>query len=279
MTAPDIFAWNSPPASTPLRRHRRVRVWLADHLASRLRPANLPKFSSNFSSFGLDVKKHLLLSSTSLKLIAVVTMLVDHIGMLFFPKELLFRVIGRMSFPIFAFLIAEGFEKTSNERNYLFRLLALAVISQIPYDFFIRASGVSSVPLNIFFTLSAGLLSLIALKRLPHIYSIPVIAFILLISKFASFDYGVYGVLTVLASSLFIRYRTAGAISLFSLPLFRTILEFFWGTLTVQLYAMLTVPILMLYNGEYGRRFPRLFFYGFYPVHLFVLWLLWFSLN
>ena len=203
-------------------------------------------------------------------------MLVDHVGMLFFPGELLFRIVGRVSFPIFAFLIAEGFEKTSNVRDYLFRLLALAVISQIPYSFFVQASGLAPFRLNIFFTLSAGLLSLMMLKRLPLAYSVPGVVLIGLLAEFGSFDYGLYGILTILASSLFLRFRRVGLAALLSLPSLRTSLVFLSGFLSLQVYATLSVPLLMLYNGEYGRRFPRLFFYGFYPAHLFVLWLLWF---
>ncbi len=206
-------------------------------------------------------------------------MLIDHVGMLFFPEHLLFRVVGRISFPIFAFLIAEGFEKTSNVRRYLFRLLAFAAISQVPYSLFMQASGLSSIRLNIFFTLSAGLLALMVFKRLPVAYSIPSIVLLSIVAEFASFDYGIYGILTVLASSLFLRFRAIGFLVLLGLPLLRTTVEFLSGFLSIQIYATLSAPFLMLYNGERGRQLPRLFLYGFYPVHLLVLLLIWFLIH
>jgi hypothetical protein len=222
------------------------------------------------------VKKKLFISSTGLKLVAVATMLIDHIGILFFPGELLWRVVGRISFPVFALLIAEGFEKTSNVRNYLFRLLAFAAVSQIPYRLFLQTADITSDKLNIFFTLSAGLVSLLLLKKLPWIYAFLGIGSIAVLAEYFSFSYGVYGVLTVLISSLFLRFRSAGIVVLSSLPPLRTIIEFIFGHISLQVYATLSVPIIMLYNRERGRELHRLFLYGFYPVHLLILSIVWY---
>src|SRR3989344_3632203 len=105
------------------------------------------------------IVKKVSLSSNALKLIACATMLIDHVGALFFPGVLLWRLVGRLSFPLFAFLIAEGAEQSSDARKYLFRLLALAVVSELPYRLFIHATGFAGQRLNIFFTLSAGLVA------------------------------------------------------------------------------------------------------------------------
>lgn len=202
-------------------------------------------------------------------------MFVDHVGLLFFPEELLLRVIGRISFPIFAFLVAEGLEKTSNAWKYLLRLLIFAVLSQIPYSLFLQTSGLPPIRLNIFFTLSAGLIALMMLKKLRTAYALPGVVFIAVTAQYASFDYGVYGILTVLLSALFLRRRAAGFSALVGLPVLRAIAEFFSGFLSVQIYAALSAPLLMLYEGAYGRRLPRLLFYSFYPIHLLVLALVW----
>ncbi|HBV01468.1 MAG TPA: hypothetical protein DEF00_03710 [Candidatus Taylorbacteria bacterium] len=222
------------------------------------------------------MKKNLFISSTGLKLIAMLTMAVDHIGILFFPGELLWRVVGRISFPIFALLIAEGFEKTSNVRNYFFRLLAFAAVSQIPYSLFLQTANITSNKLNIFFTLSAGLLSLMLLKRLPRVYAFLGIGSIAVLAEYFSFSYGVYGVLTVLASSLFLRLRNAGSLLLSVLHILSTAGAFIFGNLSLQIYATLSVPILTLYNRERGRELHRLFLYGFYPIHLLILSLIWY---
>lgn len=204
------------------------------------------------------------------------TMFVDHVGLLFFPEELAFRLVGRISFPIFAFLIAEGFEKTSHMWKYLCRLLAFAALSQIPYSLFMETSGASVIRLNIFFTLAGGLLALILLRKLRVAYAVPGVFLIMLLSRYASFDYGIYGILAVLGSALFLHFRSVGIAALLGLPFFRVIATLFSGSPSLlQGYAALSVPFIMLYNGTHGPRLPRLLFYAFYPVHLLVLALIW----
>lgn len=92
-----------------------------------------------------------------LKAIAMFTMLVDHIGYLFFPSMMIFRTIGRIAFPIFAYLIGIGYEYTSSLKKYMMRLLIFALITQIPYSFFNRSVTFEPFNLNILFTLLIGL--------------------------------------------------------------------------------------------------------------------------
>ena len=220
---------------------------------------------------GHPVKKFPSLSSSSIKLIAIVAMLVDHIGLLFFPEDPFFRIIGRIAFPIFAFLIAEGYGRTSNIRNYLFRLLGFAVISQLAYAPFNDASGGNLAELNIFFTLSAGLIAIILWNRFSLTVSIPATLLICLLAEVASFDYGLYGIVTVLVSRLVLTHRMLGITSLLLLPEAITLLRLAWGVLSLQFFAVLSVPFVALYNGKRGFALPRLFFYGFYPIHLILL--------
>ena len=86
------------------------------------------------------------MSNFYLKLIACICMLIDHIGYLFFPQYEFLRVIGRIAFPIFSYLITEGYTHTSSIRKYSLRLLIFALISQIPYMLVFNTSN-----LNIFF--------------------------------------------------------------------------------------------------------------------------------
>ncbi len=224
---------------------------------------------------GHIVKRYFSLSGTSIKIIACIAMLADHIGILFFPETLLWRVIGRLSFPLFAFLIAEGSRRTGNIREYLFRLLGLAVISQVPYLLFDYATGSILDNLNIFFTLSAGLIAILLWNRLSSVRAILSIALLGTLSEFLSLDYGAYGVLTVLLSYLALNHRTWGIVSLFILPQLTTTFHFILGTLSIQAFASMSVPLVASYNGERGPKLPRLFFYAFYPTHLLVLSLLW----
>jgi hypothetical protein len=92
-----------------------------------------------------------------LKLLAMVSMLIDHIGYMFFPQHAIFRSIGRLAFPIFAYHLAVGYEKTSSLKNYAGRLFVFGLISQVPYSFFSPGLEFTPLKLNIMFTLLAGL--------------------------------------------------------------------------------------------------------------------------
>lgn len=198
-------------------------------------------------------------------------MLVDHIGLLFFSEDPLFRIIGRMSFPLFAFLIAEGYGKTSNLRSYLFRLLSFAVISQLAYVPFNYVLGDTLADLNIFFTLSAGLIAIILWNRFSLPVSLSALVLICALAEVASFDYGAYGVVTVFASRLVLTNRTLGIAVLLLLPEAITLLRLAWGVLSLQFFAVVSVPFVALYNGKRGFSLPRALLYWFYPVHLLIL--------
>lgn len=93
----------------------------------------------------------------TLKLFAMLTMLIDHIGYMFFPQYRIFRTIGRLAFPIFAYQLSVGYAKTSNLKKYSARLLCFGLISQIPYSFFSPNLEFEPFRLNIMFTLLLAL--------------------------------------------------------------------------------------------------------------------------
>ena len=100
------------------------------------------------------------MSSFILKIIAVISMLFDHCGYIFFNKITFMNVIGKISFPIFAFQISEGYKYTKNLKQYFFRLFIFAIISQVPFTLFLNCLGTTTFAFNIFFTLILGLLSI-----------------------------------------------------------------------------------------------------------------------
>ena len=96
------------------------------------------------------------LDSFQLKCIAILTMFIDHMGAVFFPGELMFRYIGRIAFPIFAFLLVEGYFHTRDVRRYMLRLGLFAVISEIPYYLAFRETILEFEHQNMFYTLFIG---------------------------------------------------------------------------------------------------------------------------
>ena len=106
------------------------------------------------------------LTSFQLKWIAIFSMAVDHTGALLFPEAMWMRGIGRLAFPIFAFLLAEGYYHTHDVKRYLLRLWLFALISEIPYDLAFQGTLLESGSQNVFFTLGLSLGVLELLGRL-----------------------------------------------------------------------------------------------------------------
>jgi len=162
-----------------------------------------------------------------LKLFAMVTMLIDHIGLMLFPEYRFLRSIGRLAFPIFAYQLAIGYEKTSSLSGYAKRLLIFGLISQIPYSFFSPELKFKPFDLNIMFTLllALGVVRLYdmgmskikeyreskGLKNLFHgsaiLVSVCLIVFapeaLSIMYRDFSMDYGFYGLALVLIFHLF----------------------------------------------------------------------------
>lgn len=221
------------------------------------------------------------MNGTQLKILAILTMTIDHVGAVLYPEVTVLRLIGRLAFPIFAFLLVEGYVHTRDVKKYLIRLWLFALISEIPYD--LAFDGVLYAPLhqNIFFTLGLALLGLWTLDRFKD--TDPVIGplvFVLLcvVSLLLRTDYNIFGMATVF---LFHRYRGEKIKALYAVAL----LHLAYGVMDsglldgafilrrmIQSAAAVSVLFIGLYNGEKGRSFKYVF-YVFYPLHLTLLWL------
>lgn len=210
------------------------------------------------------------MSRFQMKLLAAATMLTDHIGAILLPKIVLLRIIGRLSFPIFAFLICDGMGRTKNSRAYFLRLAAFALLSEIPYD--LAFYGVPFYPQrqNIFFTLLLGLAGILILQaryaRSPAAAAAGAFAAVLL-GEVLHTDYGWFGVAAVILFYLLQHYQAKGA---FAFAVLNT--AFSLLTSRVQLFgAAAGVPI-YFYSGKTGRFRWKYFFYFFYPLHLLALY-------
>lgn len=207
------------------------------------------------------------MNSTTLKIIACITMLIDHIGVVFFPKIYIFRLIGRISFPIFAFMIAEGFFHTKNVKKYLIRLGVFALLSEIPYDLAFSGKLIDLNSQNIFFTLTIALagISLYDKYRYIDINKANVSVFILsLVAFICKTDYDFFGVLIIFG---FYLYR-GNFIKISLNLLFYSLLMCRFNFL--QLADLLSLIFIYNYNNQKGYNL-KLLFYGFYPVHLILI--------
>lgn len=223
-----------------------------------------------------------------LKVIAVLSMLLDHIGLVAGSTAL--RCAGRLAFPIYAFLIGNGLRHTSSPERYLRRLLILAAVSQLPYTLCLFHT-LQPIQLNIFCTLALGLAILWALRQDAKKAAAGLLLFTLGLDWLVGLDYGTAGVLWIVALGLcepglpHRRSILAALVALFALwPLADGLLSGqgvvagWW----INLFMLAALPLLLTYQDTLGYprhgRFSRLIqlaFYWFYPVHLLLLWLLW----
>lgn len=218
------------------------------------------------------------LSGNTLKVIAAVTMAIDHIGMILFPQMEAFRMIGRIAFPLFAFFVAEGCRYTHNKRKYLGMILFLGLIF---HGVFVLATGQKMF--NIFITFSFSIVLIYLLQKVKEeiregtwqkkiLSGILFFGMVFLTYLFTScfeVDYGFFGImLPVIVSLSGSLWKRKAAFLIGSLLLVASMHTY------LQSFCLVAVPILFLYNGTRGKYKMKYFFYIFYPVHLSILFLL-----
>lgn len=202
----------------------------------------------------------------TLKWIAIITMLIDHIGAILYPQYLVLRMIGRIAFPIFCFLLVEGALHTHNIHRYEGRLLLFALISELPFDYAFYG-GVNIEHQNVFFTLFFGLLMLEVLKSERNVlYSVLATIGAILLAEMMATDYGAGGILIILCFYLLRNRQVEKQVAFVAM----NSLYYGWG---VQTYAGLAAIPMLLYQGEQGPKM-KYFFYLFYPAHLLILYLI-----
>lgn len=205
-----------------------------------------------------------------LKWIAVLTMVIDHVGAILFPDQIWMRVIGRVAFPIYAYCLAEGFRYTSDYRRYLGRLALFAILSEIPFDLAFYGVPFSFAHQNVFFTLTLGLILLWVLERCREQLLLCAGAFVVLcfLAQALHMDYGAGGLLMVFAFYL-ARQGTSPWIG-WGIFVFINLFGYAGG---VQWAAILALLPIGLYSGKAGKKKQR-FFYWIYPLHLLLLWII-----
>lgn len=218
----------------------------------------------------MERKSNIEITSCQLKWIGLITMVIDHVGLIFFPNILIFNLIGRISFPIFAFTTAIGFMYTKNIARYGLRLLIFAIISEPFYDFALFGTIFYTGRQNVLFTFAIGVLMLYFWLCYEQIvFRCLAVLLILLISEFLAVDYNSMGLLMILFFYCFHNEYLKRDISVAAVNV-----VLIGG---IQSFAVFSLIPIHLYRGTKGREMKYIF-YLFYPAHFAVLaglrWLL-----
>jgi hypothetical protein len=210
------------------------------------------------------------LSGNQLKIIALIAMTCDHVGVQLFPDLLLLRIIGRLAMPIYAYMIAEGCRHTRNMGKYLGTMLAFAALCQGVYFF---AMGSLYMSILVTFSLAIGLIFLIQQAKDGFAAAVPALlagiaaVYVLTLpgllpgTDFA-IDYGFFGVM--LPVLIYLGRNKWESLLLCALGL--TALALTYGG--IQWYGLAALPLLALYSGKRGKYKMKYLFYIYYPAHL-----------
>jgi hypothetical protein len=198
-------------------------------------------------------------------ILAMFTMLVDHVGLIFAPDQQGWRIIGRLAMPIYAYCLVQGYRHTRSKANYLKRLAFIALVSQVPFMF-----AMQSVHINIVGTFLVCFIVLLSLERVKvkfALYAILAGSFIVLDAL--PFDYGSYALLLILAFKHLKSHSLVVAHSVINV-----IFLFYKGWL-LQIYGIIPTMILVYWPSIYTIldkiKIKRWIWRSFYPAHLAVL--------
>ena len=226
------------------------------------------------------------LSANALKIIALVAMTIDHVGVIFFPSQIIWRIFGRLAFPLFAFFVAEGTKHTRNKLRYFLVIFTLGVVCEI-----VARAFAHTTECNILLTFSISIGLVYALDWLKksvsqgnpnHAVWASVVLVVAIgaafvashvlpqyISWFDGFDYGFFGIMVPVFVSVFDNKwlkLLCFAVGLVLMVLLRTP---YWA---VQWCCLVAVVLVLFYNGKRGKVNIKYLFYAYYPLHLALLY-------
>ncbi|UCF45421.1 MAG: hypothetical protein JSW44_01955 [Candidatus Bathyarchaeota archaeon] len=206
-----------------------------------------------------------------LKVIAIITMTIDHIYAILYPDLTFLNIIGRLAFPLFAYLIVLGIESTKKPRKYMITLLSFALISQIPY--FLAFEIQPFERLNILFSLFLSAVTIYFYNKRSLLALIPVLLSILLMTE-GSY----YVVLTAVGMKILKGNPKLGFLVLFALNLQFLLIP------NTQIMSLFAVPLILLHaknwlkmeilipEDSFYYSLRKYVFYIFYPLHLALLY-------
>ena len=228
------------------------------------------------------------MSSFYLKMIALVTMIIDHTGVVFFSNNLIFRYIGRLAFPIYSFFISQGIKKTSNIKKYLKNLFLLALISEPFYDLYFYGKINLFYKTNTVFTLFFASLGLYFYKKSINFsqkyFSLFLGIFLAYIFKS---DYNILGIILIyifyfnddkiknlLYGICWVTIKYSNNLLALSSYNFNTLSkQYIFNIINLYFFTVVPFVILLYYNGKRGFKL-KYTFYIMYPLHLFILYII-----
>jgi hypothetical protein len=228
-------------------------------------------------------------TSFALRCLALGTMICDHVGYALLPRSPWLRVVGRLAFPIYCFLLAQGIRHTRSVGKYALRMALFALVSEIPYDLLFHrraplAAGLWAAlpPLpvahNVFFSLLLALGAVVAYQHFwPKQKALAAlcVAGACVLAIALETDYTFWGILMTLAfyiagdRPLPLTLGFVGPLGLYQGYRLANRVSPSW--VATQCYCLLALPLLLLYNGKPGYRGGKWLFYALYPAHLLVL--------
>lgn len=205
------------------------------------------------------------LTSFDLKFIALFSMIIDHIGLCFFPEVAIYRIIGRVALVLYAFMLVEGFFHTKNVNKYLRKLFVWGIISEVPFDFALSGKLINWEEQNIFFTLLSGLVAMmICSSRMQFLIKTALVVIIFCVVYFFNFNYSWFGLTIIL---LFYFFRNNIFLKFMSIGIVNTIA--YLGSFSLQIFGALGLVPILFYNGKLGKKMGE-WYYSIYPLHLFL---------
>ncbi len=239
-----------------------------------------------------SISRARILSGNALKLIAALLMLIDHIGVLFFPFDPVWRYIGRASMPIFAYMIAEGAVYTRSKVGYISKLAALALICQVVYyiannDLYMSILVTFTLGLAVVFAWDFAKRTLFEdcalYKKIAAIaIFILAVAAVYILNELLRIDYGFSGCMLPWFASLFrapknapdyVKRLDVHPVHVLTAAIGILVMTVSLGT--PEEWAFAAIPLLLLYSGKRGKYKMKYFFYIFYPLHLAALYLIY----
>ena len=220
------------------------------------------------------MKKLKIIDGTTLKIIAMICMVFDHLGDNIFLSQTWMRIIGRIALPLFAFCISEGYIHTKDKKRYLKRLLLFSIISEIPFNLLLNGSIFYLEHQNVILTFSIAVLSLIIFdkitsnkKKISYVFGTIIVLLFAVISLILKTDYNLFAVLLVFIYYVF-NSKGNNVRNIIG-----TVYQLLLRNVGIYIYGALSCIPIFLYNGKKGKGIKWLF-YIFYPGHMLIIYLI-----